>query len=88
MSLIWKECFSLGNNMGNFTGLAGPGFNNTDFLQHLPDEIEDPQKMTIRNISRTNPSGFTDNYGFGDYLELVTMVPENDSLSTVAQGSK
>ena len=74
--------------MGNFTGLAGPGFNNTDFLQHLPDEIEDPQKMTIRNISRTNPSGFTDNYGFGDYLELVTMVPGNDSLSTVAQGSK
>ena len=88
MSLIWKECLSLGNNMGNFTGLAGLGFNNSDFRQYLADKMEDPQKMTIRNISGANPPGFTDNYGFGDYLELVTMGPDNDTLSTVGQGSK
>ena len=92
-----KECmglFSMGKNLGNMSHLAAElGINNTGFLRYLSDEtqdpyLSDPHEITIRNASRTNPSGFTDNYGFGEYMDLVTRGPENDTMSILEQGSR
>ena len=81
MNSIMIECMGLLSmkNMGNFSGL-GQGHNMTDMNHFYPNDMEDVGKVTIRNVSRTNPPGFTDNYGLGEYLELVTTKPGNDSI--------
>ena len=75
-------------DMKNFTGL-GKDLNMSEVLPYSPDKMDDDHELTIRNVSRANPSGFTDGYGLGDYLGLVTMEPENDSLmDTMTTGNQ
>ena len=90
MNSIMNECFglfSMGDIMRN-TSELGVEHNMSGTLGDTSNEVDDPYKVTVGNVSRANPSGLMNEYGFVDYVGLTTVQPYNDTLMVMPLGEQ